>query len=319
MKNNIYKKLSVITFLFLVIVYILYIDNNIHETILNNEKEIINKVTESFNNYVNVCRNGEVPQFYNLIPIKTQKLSKDTSNCNIVCNNESNCKLYTLKNDNCNLYDSQENIKVQCAGFKDQIINDANYSYSGIGFINMDYYNSSDLSLTHIDYLLKTANNIKSKFIDIKAKIDEDDFSDINKGYIINKYNQINDEAIKLSNYYDMSFNLFTTLVPKSSIFSNADNSIKFNNKDISFNEFYKKFNDLTINYNNNKGNEEVSDLEYNRRYLIYTILSFLLLITILVLIFYIFAPNIISNLFIFFYFIGIIFITLFIHLILKQ
>ena len=55
----------------------------------------------------------------------------------------------------------------------------------------MDYYNSSDLSLTHIDYLLKTANNIKSKFIDIKAKIDEDDFSDINKGYIINKYNQI--------------------------------------------------------------------------------------------------------------------------------
>ena len=98
-----------------------------------------------------------------------------------------------------------------------------------------------------------------------------------------------------------MSFNLFTTLVPKSSIFSNADNSIKFDNKDISFNEFYKKFNDLTINYNNNKGNEEVSDLEYNRRYLIYTILSFLLLITILVLIFYIFAPNIISNLFIFF------------------
>ena len=123
-------------------------------------------------------------------------------------------------------------------------------------------------------------------------------------------------DDINYSNSYN---NLFTGLLQKSVTFGIPDNSINIMNEEYNFKQFYNVFDKLIKNNNNNDAKLESSDLEYNRRFLVYIILSFLLVITILILIFYIFAPKIISNLFMFFYFIGIILLTFFVHLILKQ
>tara|TARA_B100000989_G_scaffold178053_1_gene133709 strand:+ start:870 stop:2441 length:1572 start_codon:yes stop_codon:yes gene_type:complete len=523
MKNNNYKKLFIITILLLIPIYILYIDKNLY--IYKNshiDKNFylkgIKDVKESFNNYVNVCKNGEVPQFYNLNRInlpETYPITSISSSCNAYCDNSSNCNLYTLEDNSCNLYNlsiQQQGVEVQCAGFKEQIIDDPpNYTYNGIGFVKSNYYNSPEASFNHIDYLLTSANRIKDNYIRTKEKIDsqndgvkivlentgkinrylynygnkdytnrlpawsffnstptlvrntrfnDNDFGNyytffydgcilytedtkkyfgiasdddsflwiiegyrpwmsighsdgVNYNWIVdniigatlvcndrnrhglsrkfsgyrsgeytfkantlytilvkvtehggranlnmgisntslsgtnrrsnnfpqefgsnynyenmnnNIFDTIAEEDMKikgyedsLPKYYDMSFNFFTKLLPEFKIFQDSDRTIKIMGEDISFSDFYNRFNNIGNSLNDNKAQENSSDLENNRRYLIYSILTFLILITLIILFFYIFAPTFVSNLFMFYYFIGIILLTFFIHAILKQ
>lgn len=322
MKYNNYKKLSIICVLLFVLIYILYIDNNLHENILSNN---IFNIKENFSNYVNVCKNGEVPQFYNLSNnIVNTRISLDTASCSAFCDNSNNCKMYTLKDNECKLYSTQENINVQCANSKDTIINENNYTYNGVGYVKNKYYDENASNFKHIDYLLNKANSIKSNFNEIKSHIDNITYDNTNtkKITINNLYSQIDNDLSNVSSYYnddDYINNLFTFLLPKSELYNIPELSMNFRDEKYNFKDFYNSFDKLYKSNNNNDAKMESSNLEYNRRYLVYISLSFLLVITLLLLIFYIFVPNIISNIFMFFYFIGIILLTFFVHLILKQ
>lgn len=322
MKYNNYKKLSIICVLLFVLIYILYIDNNLHENILSNN---IFNIKENFSNYVNVCKNGEVPQFYDLSNnIGNPRITLDTASCSAFCDNSNNCIMYTLKDNECKLYGTQTNINVQCANSKDTIINETNYTYNGVGYVKNKYYDENASNFKHIDYLLNKANNIKSSFNEIKSHIDNITYDNANtkKITINNLYSQIDNDLSNVSNYYnddDYINNLFTFLLPKSELYNIPELSMNFRDEKYNFKDFYNSFDKLYKSNNNNDAKMESSNLEYNRRYLVYISLSFLLVITLLLLIFYIFAPNIISNIFMFFYFIGIILLTFFVHLILKQ
>tara|TARA_B100000902_G_scaffold131765_1_gene130547 strand:- start:648 stop:1643 length:996 start_codon:yes stop_codon:yes gene_type:complete len=331
MKYKNYKKLTIISVLLFVLIYILYIDNNFHENILKNsiiDKNILNKTKENFSNYINVCKNGEVPQFYNLnTQLSSHTIYDDSSGCNALCDASENCVMYTLKDDECKLYsDHDTSINVQCANSKDTIIHER--TYNGIGYVKNKYYNENANKFNHIDYLLKKSNAIIDNLREIKSHTNSItyDNANSNEDLIKNKYQQIGNIMNGVSGYYndDINYsnsynNLFTGLLQKSVTFGIPDNSINIMNEEYNFKQFYNVFDKLIKNNNNNDAKLESSDLEYNRRFLVYIILSFLLVITILILIFYIFAPKIISNLFMFFYFIGIILLTFFVHLILKQ
>ena len=323
MKYNNYKKLSIICVLLFALIYILYIDNNLHENILSNN--ILN-IKENFSNYVNVCKNGEVPQFYNLISIGTTRVTLDTASCSAFCDNSNNCIMYTLKDNECKLYGTQTDINVQCANSKDTIINESNYTYNGVGYVKNKYYDENASNFKHIDYLLNKANNIKTSFNEVKSYIDNMSYSDDKNAEILNEYNNIHNVMKDISGYYkdDTNYinsynNLFTFLLPKSELYNIPELSMNFRDEKYNFKDFYNSFDKLFKSNNNNDAKIESSNLEYNRRYLVYISLSFLLVITLLLLIFYIFVPNIISNIFMFFYFIGIILLTFFVHLILKQ
>ena len=326
MKYNNYKKLSIICVLLFVLIYILYIDNNLHENILSNN---IFNIKENFSNYVNVCKNGEVPQFYNLSNsniIGNPRITLDTASCSAFCDNLNNCKMYTLKDNECKLYPTQENINVQCANSKDTIINETNYTYNGVGYVKNKYYDENASNFKHIDYLLNKANSIKSSFNEIKSHIDNMSYQNDKRSDIQNEYNNIHNVMKDISGYYkdDTNYlnsynNLFTFLLPKSELYNIPELSMNYRDEKYNFKDFYNSFDKLYKSNNNNDAKMESSNLEYNRRYLVYISLSFLLVITLLLLIFYIFAPNIISNIFMFFYFIGIILLTFFVHLILKQ
>ena len=61
-KYNI-SKLLLIFFLFAIPIYILYFNES------ENSKSILNlneTLKESYTNYVNICKNGEIPEFYNI-------------------------------------------------------------------------------------------------------------------------------------------------------------------------------------------------------------------------------------------------------------
>ena len=323
MKYNNYKKLSIICVLLFALIYILYIDNNLHENILSNN--ILN-IKENFSNYVNVCKNGEVPQFYNLISIGTTRVTLDTASCSAFCDNSNNCIMYTLKDNECKLYGTQTDINVQCANSKDTIINESNYTYNGVGYVKNKYYDENASNFKHIDYILNKANTIKTSFNEVKSHIDNITYQDDKNAEILNEYNNIHNVMKDISGYYkdDTNYinsynNLFTFLLPKSELYNIPELSMNFRDEKYNFKDFYNSFDKLFKSNNSNDAKIESSNLEYNRRYLVYISLSFLLVITLLLLIFYIFAPNIISNIFMFFYFIGIILLTFFVHLILKQ
>ena len=323
MKYNNYKKLSIICVLLFALIYILYIDNNLHENILSNN--ILN-IKENFSNYVNVCKNGEVPQFYNLISIGTTRVTLDTASCSAFCDNSNNCIMYTLKDNECKLYGTQTDINVQCANSKDTIINESNYTYNGVGYVKNKYYDENASNFKHIDYILNKANTIKTSFNEVKSHIDNITYQDDKNAEILNEYNNIHNVMKDISGYYkdDTNYinsynNLFTFLLPKSELYNIPELSMNFRDEKYNFKDFYNSFDKLFKSNNNNDAKIESSNLEYNRRYLVYISLSFLLVITLLLLIFYIFVPNIISNIFMFFYFIGIILLTFFVHLILKQ
>lgn len=337
MKNNNYKKLSIISLLLILLIYILYTDNNLHENILKNN--IINndffKIKENFNDYVNVCKNGEIPQFYNLNQYKLGNsitINNDTSGCSSFCNSNKDCVMYTLNENNCNLYKTNgENIiNVQCANSKDTIIDendsidDINYIYNGVGYVKNKHYNENNDKFKHIDYLLKKSNNITSNLNTIKSHIDNISYDNVenNRNIIYNLYSNIDKDLSNVSNYYnDNSYinNMFSFLLPKSELYGIPDLSINFRDEKYNFSRLYNSFDKLFKSNNNNDAKIESNNMEYNRRYLVYITLSFILLITLLILLLYIFLPKLISNLFMFFYFIGIILLTFFVHLILKQ
>jgi hypothetical protein len=335
-KYNI-SKLLLIFFLFAIPIYILYFNES------ENSKSILNlneTLKESYNNYVNVCKNGEIPEFYNInnaTPIPNNFI-QDGSGCNYYCNDNSLCSFYVTDNSNtiCNLYsgDSSTKVTINCASkYQNDLPNKLktiaglpdNFNYDGIGFVkDKFYYTDGSNAFTYNDVILTKANAIKSEIIDIQDKINNSPDDDSIQG----RHREIEIIKDSLAKYLDISMgNLFSTLSIGLNTFNTDAKTMKFDpntdnldeKRDISINPLFNTFKDLNKSLINVDGNQEFNELEYNRRYLVYSILLFLSVISIIILLLHKFVPNLISNITLMAYFIGIILIISFIHFILKQ
>ena len=331
-KYNI-SKLLLIFFLFAIPIYILYFNES------ENSKSILNlneTLKESYTNYVNICKNGEIPEFYNISARSLFKtIPLNGSGCNYYCDllDNSSCDFFTIdNNNNCKLYsgDSTTKVHVNCASkYQNGLTNELNkiarpersFFYDGEGFVKSKfYYTDGSNAFIYNDVILEKANKIKEDLMDIDDKILEDPIENADK--IRSKYIDIETNKISLAKYLNISMdNLFSTLtndlksIPKVS----SKTTMFFNGKDISMNPLYKTFKDLNKTLTNIDGTQEFNELEYNRRHLIYSVLLFLMVISIIILLLHKFIPNFISNITLMAYFIGVILIISFIHFLLKQ
>lgn len=328
-KYNI-SKLLLIFFLFAIPIYILYFNES------ENSKSILNlneTLKESYTNYVNICKNGEIPEFYNISATSLFKtIPLDGSGCNYYCDLPDNslCDFFTIDNNNCNLYssDSSTKVDVNCASKKqnslpnsDKIIS----NYNGEGFVKSKfYYTDGSNAFTYNDVILTKANNIRDKMIDIQYLLNNRPDDDA----INTKHLQIEDIKESLAKYLDISMgNLFSTLSIGLNTFNKDAKTMKFDpntdnlddKSDISINPLFNMFKDLNKSLTNIDGTQEFNELEYNRRNLVYSVLLFLMVISIIILLLHKFIPNFISNITLMAYFIGVILIISFIHFLLKQ
>ena len=333
MKKNNTIKILIIFFLLAIPIYILYFNESQNSiSIFNLNKNF----KETFSNYINICKNGEIPEYYNINHYnKIDNInSTEISGCNYYCNNDiSRCIMYTVKDNSCFLYDkTNDSINVHCASKKQNELSDTKKSsielnhYKGIGFVKDTYYYTDGSNSFHYnDIILDNANIIKNKITEIQnlKTHSPDDPS------IINKYTEIDNIKTNLSDYLDISMhNLFSTLDIGLNTFNSTTelnpntpvrNTINFNDKDISMNYAFNIFKDLNNSINNIDSAQEFNQLEYNRRNLIYTILGFIMIISFIILLLHKFIPNLIPNFTLIIYFVGIILLLTFIHFILKQ
>ncbi len=338
-KYNI-SKLLLIFFLFAIPIYILYFNES------ENSKSILNlneTLKESYTNYVNICKNGEIPEFYNISePSLLKTIPLDGSGCNYYCDLPDNslCDFFTIDNSNCNLYsgDTTTTVNVNCAskyqnslpGKLKTIIDletqePIDYNYNGEGFVKSKfYYTDGSNAFTYNDVILEKANDIRDEMIDIQNLMNNrpDDDS------IDRKHLRIEDIKASLAKYLDISMgNLFSTLSIGLNTFNKDAKTMKFDpntdnldeKSDISINPLFNTFKDLNKTLTNIDGTQEFNELEYNRRHLIYSVLLFLMVISIIILLLHKFIPNFISNITLMAYFIGVILIISFIHFLLKQ
>ena len=328
-KYNI-SKLLLIFFLFAIPIYILYFNES------ENSKSILNlneTLKESYTNYVNICKNGELPEFYNISPTSLFKtIALDGSGCNYYCDLPDNslCDFFTIDNNNCKLYsgDSTTTVDVNCASKyqnslpnSDKIIS----NYNGEGFVKSKfYYTDGSNAFTYNDVILTKANDIRDKMIDIQYLLNNRPDDDA----INTKHLQIEDIKESLAKYLDISMgNLFSTLSIGLNTFNKDAKTMKFDpntdnldeKSDISINPLFNMFKDLNKSLTNIDGTQEFNDLEYNRRHLVYSVLLFLMVISIIILLLHKFIPNFISNITLMAYFVGVILIISFIHFLLKQ
>jgi hypothetical protein len=328
-KYNI-SKLLLIFFLFAIPIYILYFNES------ENSKSILNlneTLKENYTNYVNICKNGEIPEFYNISATSLLKtIPLDGSGCNYYCDllDNSLCDFFTIDNNNCKLYsgDSTTRVVVNCANKyqnslpnSDKIIS----NYNGEGFVKSKfYYTDGSDAFTYNDDILEKANVIRDEMIDIQYLLNNrpDDDS------IERKHLLIENIKASLAKYLDISMgNLFSTLSIGLNTFNKDAKTMKFDpntdnldeKSDISINPLFNMFKDLNKTLTNIDGTQEFNELEYNRRHLVYSVLLFLSVISIIILLLHKFIPNFISNITLMAYFIGVILIISFIHFLLKQ
>ena len=328
-KYNISKSL-LIFFLFAIPIYILYFNES------ENSKSILNlneTLKESYTNYVNVCKNGEIPEFYNISATSLLKtIPLDGSGCNYYCDllDNSFCDFFTIDNNNCKLYsgDSSTKVDVNCANKyqnslpnSDKIIS----NYNGEGFVKSKfYYTDGSNAFTYNDVILTKANDIRDEMIDIQYLLNNRPDDDA----INTKHLRIENIKASLAKYLDISMgNLFSTLSIGLNTFNKDAKTMKFDpntdnlddKSDISINPLFNMFKDLNKTLTNIDGTQEFNELEYNRRNLVYSVLLFLMVISIIILLLHKFIPNFISNITLMAYFIGVILIISFIHFLLKQ
>lgn len=333
-KYNI-SKLLLIFFLFAIPIYILYFNES------ENSKSILNlneTLKESYTNYVNVCKNGEIPEFYNITSTSagTETLTNDGSGCNYYCNDNSLCDFFTIDNNNCKLYsgDSSTKVDVNCASNSQNSLPGKlstitklprRFDYNGEGFVKSKfYYTYGSNAFTYNDVILEKANDIRDEMIDIQYLLNNRPDDDA----INTKHLRIEDIKESLAKYLDISMgNLFSKLSIGLNTFNTDAKTMKFDlNKDnlddksdISINPLFNMFKDLNKSLTNIDGTQEFNELEYNRRNLVYSVLLFLMVISIIILLLHKFIPNFISNITLMAYFVGVILIISFIHFLLKQ
>jgi len=323
-KNKYLDKFNKTTFflslLILVLLYILYI----HNTNYNNLFENFSLIT---NDFVNPCDEG-YPQFYTDKTKTPAKPDRDEISCNHLCNDKDNCKFYTISGGVCHIYDNNidySDISVNCNG-KNNIISDIGDKYIGIGFIrDIDKINElkyHDDHLTNINTLLNNRHNIDNGMEDIKNKltnnidsINTDNFNTINNidsgktslfSYLTPAL--INDLCNATIEFTEGSFNTYLTNIYNNRGYS-GDSYYNNNFNERISNDFLNP--DMMIKQKQNtknieQTNKHLEDYTKKKTRFVYMLLMILIILTAIILTLYFIVPNIITDLILIIYFIGI-------------
>tara|TARA_X000000368_G_scaffold304456_2_gene242797 strand:+ start:3783 stop:4742 length:960 start_codon:yes stop_codon:yes gene_type:complete len=318
MKNSIRFKLFVLLILVLIPVSILY---------LNFDYFIFNKNKENYKNnkhLINPCRNQQKAHAYNqqitYFDPRTTISNSDPLQCKYSCNNNDKCNFTILDNTNtCHMIELKEDdsrvVNINC---NNNIISNEN-NYLGEIMVDKDFYNNNTNKFDHIDYILNEANNIRSKYNDIHNKLEELEGTSDSRSNLQSDYRDVNRKVRNLADFLNLSKNsLYSNFVndPKYSI--TVEDKVKLNGEDVEYSDMIKNFKKLYNESNNLDTKFNSNSLEYNRKYLINTILCILMIITVIIFLIYKISPDLISDNIILCYFIGILFLVFFIHIYLK-
>lgn len=324
MKNSIQFKIFILSILIIIPVGILYF--NLGEDLFTNIKENLENRGIVDQHYVNIC-NPSKAKFYNLSPaslqpISTKSLVTDISSCKYECDT-LNCDLYLTQNDVCKMYDLKtgfDKIQVNCNN-KTLPSYETDYNYLGEGYVDKNFYNSNKNKFEHIDYLLDKANNVKRDYIAINDEINRIKGTSEKRDRLRGMYNNVNSKLKKLADYLDLSRNsLYSNFVKDKppDIYNpysmQANDTIKLGNKDLTYIGMLKEFDRFYDESRDLEGRMTNDNLEYDRKYLVYTILTILMIITVIIFAVYKLVPDLIKDSFVIFYFIGVLLLVFFIH-----
>lgn len=330
--NNI-KNIILIALICLSIYFLYFYDSDLNIESHIKRKDNYENIENFDTKYKNLCKDRPT-HFYNIDQSKmgvnmgevgfVYKPTSDTSDCNYQCD-ICNCNIYMKdKSGNCYIYnasnsdnDTNMDISVNC---NSKILPpELNMVYNGQGYVNTDYFKNNSENFKYIDAYLKQANLLKDKYNEIGKQIGylkakNASYANIDTN-ITNIMFSINSFGKKLADYLGVDTSKFISIVPLDfdKIYRGEPNNevIKKDNQLRKVNRASKKNIDLNAN-------EENSVKKYNSNYLIYSVLAFVMIITILLLIIYKFVPDVISDTTMGVYFAGILAMLLFLHYYLK-
>jgi len=338
-------KIFVLVFILLACVYFLYFNNKIlvQSTIqnsLNNEETTKSNSIENFDvsRYVDVCKNRKT-NFYDFkmdttlstLPLYNIGINE---NCEQKCNDTSHCQFFTMKEDltgvvndkKCYLYIKQldssyidtslMNVKVNC---NSTLIPESSTSrYNGFGYINKKYFEHNKNKFSYKDVYLDKANEIIPT---LKA-------NRTNLNALATSTPATHDQLIDNANSYIATMNewinSFSALIGfnKTNLTSYNDETDMFND-DILENTKNKQLTHLAaISKETPELDNKLVDVKSSGyvNKLFYTILAFIMIITIILLILYKLNANaIISDRFMIIYFIVIVILFMFIRFMLNK
>ena len=327
-------------------IYLLYFNDKIYiqDTIMNSLHKKGNKINddsliENFdvNKYLDICKNRNT-HFYNLAPASGNVfLNSNIDDCEKKCNDIS-CHAFALNNTTCSIYKGALNsstnsdnrnsttnlIQINCDDR--QLPNNNPYTtktYNGIGYMNKVYFQNNKNSLEYIDPYLNESVTVLGNLYSIENKRNQlDSLSPSANNYGIS-YDAIRQDMM---NKNSALFRKFDTI--NTNLFDNSKNKLytdMYNNTDISNSILAPSRRDISfINYVDDKYNiakkseslngllDAISEnfMSNNVRYLI---LTFIMVITIIILILYKSSNSIINEKILILYIVFITFLVLFI------
>lgn len=362
MKDNINKKLLIITVLILIPIGILYF--NMGDELFNIKEGAVgdgayrpgrssSDATDSDSsettsgtssgsssgsitgsNFVNICH-PKKSNFYNINPNALEEVSTESgstaNSCKYKCD-VGDCDLYLMNQDVCKLYkkktdaDSEASfLEVNCNTKVLPSSDPSNpeaptYTFMGEGKIEKNFYNKHKKNFKHINYLLDTANDIKSDYMQINAEIAHLNNAPeiLERTTLRGLYDNVNGKLERVADYLDLSRNKLYSDFVKNKYSTHEEDTINLGGTDMSKTEMLRKFKkqrDDTLNIEGRTINDTVA---HERKYFVYTILCILMVLSMVILIIFKMAPDLISDKIVVSYFIGVLLLLFFIHYYLK-
>ena len=341
--KSLFKK-GLILFIVITCVYLLYLNDlilvqSIIENSLHNKSDTI---VESFNvnKYVDICKSRET-RFYDFrvgpstgassAPLYFEAITGD-NNCENLCDTIPNCQAFMMREnaagvldiskcymyigvlDSSNIDRSNMSIKVNC---NSKMLPTSSYTYNGSGYINKKYFENNKSKFSYIDIYLDKANELVRTLRSTKTHLNS--ILSQNTGHeqiIANLENNNNNIGAWLTSFGELVGVNPSRLFTINNSYNPFTDDVETDPANIALSKLYATSKETPAL------SEKIADIE-RKRYvdnLFYTILAFIMVITIIILVLYRLNDNvIISDRFMIFYFIVIVAIFTFIRFMLNK
>lgn len=337
-------KKGLILFIVITCVYLLYLNDLILvQSIIQNSLSIKpDTIVETFNvnKYVDICKSRET-RFYDfrsgpLTAASSASLYYEaidgSNNCENLCDTVPNCQAFMMREnsagvldiskcymyiavlDSSNIDRSSTSIKVNC---NSKMLPASSYTYNGSGYINKKYFENNKSKFSYIDIYLDKANELVSTLRDTKTNLNSILSQTSGHGQLIsNLENNNNNIGAWLTSFGNLIGVNPSTLFSINNSYNPFTDDVETDPTNIALNKLY------AISKDTPELSEKIVDIERDRYVdnLFYTILAFIMVITIILLVLYRLNDNvIISDRFMIFYFIVIVTIFTFIRFMLNK
>ena len=349
MKNDTHNKLVIISVLILIPIGILYF--NMGDKVFNTKENLANVG----NNFVNIC-DGKKSNIYNINKqhlhsfdwFRKEYLSyisggdlpdHEAENvCKNICSTFGReygvCDLYTMKDGDCSIHwRKSRDVDPESTLFEVNCDNKilpvsgpgaSSNTFIGEGKIESTFYKDNKKNFKHIDYLLDSANEIKADYMKINEELEtikSDPLNIRDREKLRGQYDEVDKKIEKVGDFLDLDRNnLYGDFVTSTeSKYARRDYLNKdLGGKNLTFKEMIKKFKKQKEDTNNIEARTINDSLAHDRKYLMYMILCVLMILSIVIIIIFKMAPNLISDKTVIAYFIGVLFLLFFIHYYLR-